>query len=139
MLRDPTHSCYGRRRPVRNWTSNRKPTKNCRPGSRGNHLILARRATAARSRWSALLHELGNAAKFVSCQLAQSHQETIRHPSNSSTRFEYLQKRVRLWTNADAHALWTRKSGSIRAWQQRDRSTPRLSTAADQEGKGSGS
>ena len=49
-----------------------------------------------------------------------------------------LQGRVHLWTSADAHDPWKRKSRSIWSCQQREQSASRLSAAADQEVEGSG-
>ena len=57
---------------------------------------------------------------------------------NLSTWLEDLQERVHLWTSADAHNPWKRKSRSIQSCQQRERSASSLSAAVDQEGEVSG-
>ena len=77
------------------------------------------------------------ASVSLSSQLARSHQKAMCLPANLSTLPKYLQSWVQFWTGPEARTDWRKSSEWIRVWQQRKRSTPRISTAADQEGEGS--
>ena len=70
-------------------------------------------------------------------QVAQSHQRAKYLPACLSTFPKYLQCWPQFWTSPEAQTRWRKSSERIWVGQQRKRSTPKLSTAADQEGEGS--